>query len=146
MRDGERQKPEALPGSLHVQRVRCGKLNCRCARGQLHTAHYRFWREGGRLRKAYVRRAEVEAVRAACEEWRRDNAVLRSITDSADGDRQRAQTRAMLRGAGLEKAATAGHLRSRTRGWDAAPDVFDLLEGAGLMPRYESSFFRFGKR
>ena len=52
-------------GSIHLQRVRCGKPGCRCARGERHAASYLFWREGGRLRKRYVPAAEA-AVRAAC--------------------------------------------------------------------------------
>jgi hypothetical protein len=48
--------------------VRCGAGGCRCARGELHGPyHYRFWREGGRLRKVYVRPAELDEVRAQCE-------------------------------------------------------------------------------
>ena len=59
--------PKTLPGAVCAQRVRCGKPGCRCARGDGHLAYYRFWREAGRLRKAYVRPADLEAVRAACE-------------------------------------------------------------------------------
>jgi hypothetical protein len=56
---------ETIPG-------RCGKPKCRCARGQLHGPYYyRCWREGGKLRKTYVRPAEVEQVRARCEARRR---------------------------------------------------------------------------
>ena len=37
--------------------VKCGKPACKCARGQLHGPYaYRYWREDGRLRKAYVGR------------------------------------------------------------------------------------------
>ena len=64
--------PKTLVGTVHAQRVRCGKPACRCARGQGHLAYYRFWREDGRLRKQYVRRAELESVRAACEARRRE--------------------------------------------------------------------------
>jgi hypothetical protein len=32
-----RQEP-LTPGSLYLQKRRCGKPNCRCARGQFHTA------------------------------------------------------------------------------------------------------------
>ena len=53
-------------GSIHLQRVRCGKSGCRCAQGQRHVASYLFWREDGRLHKRYVPAAEVAAVRAAC--------------------------------------------------------------------------------
>ena len=59
--------PKTLPGVVCVQWVRCGRANCRCARGQRHGPYYyRFWREGGRLRKAYVKAGELDQVRAAC--------------------------------------------------------------------------------
>jgi hypothetical protein len=86
--------PKTLPGVVCVQLVRCGKPGCRCARGQGHVAYYRFWREGGRLRKCYVRRADLAAVRAACEarrqerrelvqsweQWRQLVSVVREVT------------------------------------------------------------------
>jgi hypothetical protein len=57
-----------LPGVVRPQWVRCGRPKCRCARGERHGPYfYRFWREGGRLRKAYVRLAELEQVKAWCE-------------------------------------------------------------------------------
>ena len=59
--------PKTLPGAVCVQRVRCGKPGCRCSRGHAHPAFYRFWREGGRQRKRYVKRSDLDAVRAACE-------------------------------------------------------------------------------
>ncbi|HWH07588.1 MAG TPA: hypothetical protein VNX21_00215 [Candidatus Thermoplasmatota archaeon] len=35
--------------------VRCGKARCACREGKLHRPYvYKYWREGGRLRKAYV--------------------------------------------------------------------------------------------
>lgn len=55
-------------GSLHTQRVRCGKANCKCARGDLHEGyHYFFSRIGGRQFKVYVRREDVPAVRAVIQ-------------------------------------------------------------------------------
>ncbi len=65
---------QTLPkmGALIPEMKRCGKGNCRCAAGALHGPYYyRYYREGGRLRKRYVRPAEVEAVRAGIEERRR---------------------------------------------------------------------------
>ena len=57
-------KPDELPGSIHIQWVKCGKKNCKCASGNRedrHKAHYRFWRdEAGKLRKTYVKRSELE--------------------------------------------------------------------------------------
>lgn len=61
--------PKIEAGTLHEQFVRCNHPGCRCAAGQLHGPYfYRFWREGGRLRKAYVPRSQLEAVRAAIDE------------------------------------------------------------------------------
>ena len=60
--------PKTLPGAVCAQYVRCGKSTCRCAGGTFHGPYfYRFWREDGRLRKAYVKPADLAAVRAACE-------------------------------------------------------------------------------
>ena len=64
---------EALPkiasGTVHARFVRCNRAGCRCASGRLHGPYfYRFWREAGRLRKEYVPRAQLDAVRAACAE------------------------------------------------------------------------------
>src|SRR5918998_397153 len=82
-------------GSLQAQRVRCGKTNCRCARGELHEGyHYFFSRVGGRQFKAYVRRADVPAVRAVIQvravqrsRWRSElneaRAFLRRLMRSA---------------------------------------------------------------
>ena len=64
--------PKELPGAVCRQWVRCGTPNCRCARGQLHGPYFaRFWRENGKVRKAYVKLSEVDQVRAACEARRR---------------------------------------------------------------------------
>jgi hypothetical protein len=71
--------PKTLPGVVRPQWVRCGRPGCRCARGWPHGPyHYRFWRESGRLRKAYVRPAELEQVRAACEARRESRRQLRA--------------------------------------------------------------------
>ena len=67
-------KIEALPGSLHAERKRCNRPNCRCVAGgdALHGPYfYRRWLENGRLRRQYVKAANAERVRAALAEWRR---------------------------------------------------------------------------
>jgi hypothetical protein len=67
-----------LSGVVRPQWVRCGRPGCHCARGRPHGPyHYRFWREGARLRKAYVRPADLEGVRAACEARRAARRQLR---------------------------------------------------------------------
>ena len=52
---------EIQNGGVYVQRVRCGKANCKCAgKGERHTAFYFFTRRQGKLVKLYVRKAQVE--------------------------------------------------------------------------------------
>lgn len=79
-----------LSGVVLEQMVRCGKANCRCADGgPLHGPYYyRFWRDkrDGRLRKAYVRKADAEAVRAACAASRQDLAMIQAIRREAERD------------------------------------------------------------
>ena len=91
--------PGMMPGRVIEQRVRCGRANCKCSRAELHPAFYRYWTEGGRQRKAYVRRADMGATRAACRRWKEAEAATRAILDSPDADRTRAEMRATLRGA-----------------------------------------------
>jgi hypothetical protein len=52
---------EIQNGGVYSQRVRCGKSNCKCARGESHTAYYFFTRCRGKPVKFYVRKAEVKA-------------------------------------------------------------------------------------
>lgn len=58
-----------LPGAVCEQWVRCNKAACtRCPHGPYYR---RFWRSGGKLRSAYVRRRDLDRVRQACEAWRK---------------------------------------------------------------------------
>jgi lipopolysaccharide export LptBFGC system permease protein LptF len=47
-------------GGIYLQRVRCGKSNCKCARGEKHTAYYYFTRVNGKLTRTYVRKSELK--------------------------------------------------------------------------------------
>ena len=61
------KQPKTLLGTVCKQWVRCGKSRCRYARGELHGPYfYRFWRDGGRVRKTYVKRSDVDTVTAQC--------------------------------------------------------------------------------
>ena len=65
-------------GTVHKQFVRCGKLSCKCARGELHGAyHYYFVRVDGRLKKRYLKADEVEAIHAVCKARREDEKATR---------------------------------------------------------------------
>ena len=67
-----------LPGYIVTERIRCGRSNCRCARGELHGPyHYRRWRSGGTHHKEYVRSQDLDRTRAACRAWSDLQAQLR---------------------------------------------------------------------
>ena len=71
---------EPLKGEVCVQYIRCNKAGCRCGRGDLHGPyHYRVWREGGSVRKAYVRPNDLAAVRAACDAYKAMDQRLREL-------------------------------------------------------------------
>lgn len=55
-----------LTGFVAQVRIRCGKSNCKCARGHRHTAFYHVTYSEGVRQRQYIKRAEVEQVRAAC--------------------------------------------------------------------------------
>ena len=57
---------DLLPGHIQQRRVRCGKDNCKCARGEFHSAYYHAWDSDGMRHRKYVRRSDVETMRAAC--------------------------------------------------------------------------------
>ncbi len=64
-------QPKILPGYVRAETIKCGKANCRCMRGELHGPYfYHFTWSDGRRSKFYVKRADVESVRAACEAYR----------------------------------------------------------------------------
>src|SRR5215211_3899191 len=54
-----------------AQYVKCGKPNCKCALGQSHGPYFAaFWKENGRIRKRYIRLADVEQMRELSEQPR----------------------------------------------------------------------------
>ena len=65
--------------ALVTQYTRCGKATCRCNDGRLHGPYAVLrWREGGRQRRRYVKRADVERVRAVVGRRRSERAALRA--------------------------------------------------------------------
>ncbi len=57
--------PNSLPGAVVAQwRERGGE--------RYGPYYFRCWREGGRFRKEYVKRMDVDAVRAACQRHREE--------------------------------------------------------------------------
>ena len=68
-----------MPGAVCAQMVRCGKPSCKCARGELHGPYfYRFVWEDGKQRKCYVRKEELQQIRAACAAYKNEARLRRS--------------------------------------------------------------------
>ena len=136
--------PKMLPGEVIEQRVRCGKAGCKCARGELHTAHYRYWTEDDRRRKAYVRRADVEETRRACARWKEADAAVAAIVNTPEGDRVRAESRRMVREAVGAQIDTPGGRRQLRRSVCPGQRSSDALERlAGSFLNVELKMFRF---
>jgi hypothetical protein len=75
--------PRLLRGSLVVQRRRCGKRNCRCAKGtELHETPAVSYTRNGRTRTVVLSESEVEAVRAAIGRYRTAVAELQTAADA----------------------------------------------------------------
>lgn len=73
-------KIQALIGAVCAVKKRCGRANCRCQRGVQHGPYfYRYWRQAGRRRKRYVKKADVSEARAACFEHRRQRELAREV-------------------------------------------------------------------
>ena len=75
---------KTLPGVVCPQMVQCGKVGCKCQRGELHGPYYyRFWREDGRLRKEYVPRSQLHIVKAQCDRRRRQQQETKAAREQA---------------------------------------------------------------
>jgi hypothetical protein len=67
-----------LPGFVATVRIRCGKMNCRCAHGMRHEAYYHVTYSGGFRSRKYIRRDQVAGMRVACQTHKTLQAQLRS--------------------------------------------------------------------
>lgn len=70
-----------LEGSLARIGVRCGNPNCRCARGQKHTAHILKRQVRGRTQSLYVPVDLVEEARRWVDEYRRARKLLSEVSE-----------------------------------------------------------------
>lgn len=67
-------------GAVCVQYFRCGKPNCKCARGELHGPYFaHFARRKGKLVKRYVRLSDAEMVAEQCQQARQRRAETRRV-------------------------------------------------------------------
>jgi hypothetical protein len=98
-RSGSQARSKKVKGSLHkivttpayrfavcAQYVKCGKPNCKCSLGQFHGPYFAaFWKEDGRIRKRYIKLADVEQMRQLSEQPR---LLLQEIAENDASIRQ----------------------------------------------------------
>lgn len=68
--------PLLLPGTLIIDRRRCGHPGCRCARGALHETPALSYTVAGQRQKLMLRPQDLAQVRAALARYRRARAKL----------------------------------------------------------------------
>lgn len=69
-----------IQGSLCKVGTRCGNPNCRCARGEKHTAHILTRKVRGKTRTNYVPVGMLEEVEAWAREYRRVKELMKEIS------------------------------------------------------------------
>jgi hypothetical protein len=84
-----------LPGHVTTVRIRCGKQNCRCTRGDRHVANYHVTYSSGARFRRYVRNDDVAQVREACQAHRDLQVQLRA--GRAEYKESLAQTRKLAK-------------------------------------------------
>jgi hypothetical protein len=49
------EQRQAKGVSYQLERIKCGKKNCKCAAGEFHGPYwYAYWREGGKVKSRYI--------------------------------------------------------------------------------------------
>jgi hypothetical protein len=93
-------KIQPLPGVICLQKIKCGKPNCRCANGLLHDGYYyHFYYVRGKLHKKYVKKADVLQVKAGCLAYKTNRREMRQLIEESKRDWQRLKR--MLKEVGL---------------------------------------------
>lgn len=70
---------DLLPGSLSQQLLRCGKQNCRCAKGEGHAVWSLTFMVNGKKHVQHIPKDLVEEVRKQVEAGRRYQDALREV-------------------------------------------------------------------
>lgn len=70
-----------LRGTLSLRSRRCGKPNCRCARGQLHVSLYVVQSHDGKLRQVCIPKAWEERVREAIRNHQELQRLVEEISE-----------------------------------------------------------------
>jgi hypothetical protein len=82
--DEKPTKMGPMGGTIEGRMIRCGKPNCKCAKGDLHGPYYvRRWREYGKRCSKYVKKGDVSATFQALSEHRRQQKQARMAIGEA---------------------------------------------------------------
>ena len=69
-----------IRGTLLVRRRKCGKANCRCARGEGHESLFLVISQNGRTRQLFVPKDWESRVRLWVEDYHRARGLLEEIS------------------------------------------------------------------
>ena len=69
-----------LRGTLLMRRRKCGKANCRCARGEGHESLFLVISENGRTRQLFVPRDWESRVRLWVEDYHRARELMEEVS------------------------------------------------------------------
>ncbi len=70
-----------LKGSIHIQKRKCGKPNCRCSKGKLHRAAYLVYRNRGKTERKYLGSTVPAKVRKYVNNYRKLKRNLEKLTE-----------------------------------------------------------------
>jgi hypothetical protein len=70
-----------LRGNLSERSGKCGKANCRCARGELHRSLYLVQSQDGNLRQICVPKAWQERVRQAVQDYHQMQKLIEEVSE-----------------------------------------------------------------
>lgn len=70
-----------IRGTLSSRANTCGKSNCKCARGEKHTALYLVVSQDGKQRQLFIPRSYERKVQQWIDEYRRAEQLLQEIAD-----------------------------------------------------------------
>lgn len=70
-----------LRGTLSVRSRRCGKPNCRCARGDPHVSLYLVQSHGGKLRQVFVPKPWEDRIRASVEDYQQMQQLIEELSE-----------------------------------------------------------------
>lgn len=70
-----------LRGTLSERAGKCGKPNCRCAKGQFHQSLYLVQSHAGKLRQICVPQAWQERVRQAVNDYRLMQRLIEEVSE-----------------------------------------------------------------